>query len=409
MPYTPVFDGITQHEAIKFFSALDENVTDTARFGNLWQGTFNSDGIEVEQLRRFSREHFVPIARAPVSMPLPAFLEAYKTLGAVIEDTFANFTGDGAKALRTATERISDQIPAIRDMGNRVLVCANGNAFYTAQLMLGNGPIYATDKNFLDHVAGRPLEHIVILSASGSKGIEAVPQHYRGKVPITFFTTTPDSDCEHAIRQFDGNFEPIVTPRVTEMHTYNVSTYLGMILAAFGEDIQPIIDHIREKVDPALEPYIKGSKRSGERLTFADATGFYFVLPDSPEEVDCNIHSFEPIGELYRKKFNELLRDYVSAEVNILNQNDHGEYMPDSPSELYVYMGVKDQGIVPPERSLEVPMPDKLTAANKFAIGYYVISKIIEAHVPIFEFLAPYSVDAYNTRKKRNISPVVLA
>jgi len=249
----------------------------------------------------------------------------------------------------------------------RPLVVGSGNAGITGRILFSKkDAVIATESTYrkaFERSAG--VDGVVIVSASGGKSSVAIAQFFADRqLPIYLFTATAKSQSE--------KFAPkttVVFPKIREPYTYNVSTYLGMILAASGENPTVIERHIMTAVIPAIP----------ETLGAFDA--FFFVMP--PE--------FELVRSMILAKFDELFGSMLVGRAFTPEQVWHSKTVIPNPKELFIHFGDEVERFGPEAQRLTIPLPENVGYAGMIATAYFVIGRIQAAHPQYFKKnIAPY-------------------
>lgn len=245
---------------------------------------------------------------------------------------------------------------------NFPLVVGSGNAFNTGQIIFAGQPaIIASESNFKDIVAGykkliknKVITQTVVISASGEKdSVWEIKLAKKNGLKTILLTCSPESSTAKLADQV------IVYKKLPEPYTYNVSTYLGMILAAKDERADGINKFITSlKLSKNLKKY----------------NAYSFILPDE----------FSAIAPMLEIKRNELFGPYVSLRAFSFGEARHAKFVNNSAKELVIsfgenkYFGLK-------ENRLEIKLPKKAGYSLIFALSYYLIGKIQEAKPPYFK------------------------
>lgn len=242
------------------------------------------------------------------------------------------------------------------------LVVGSGNAFNTGQIIFSEKPaIIANESNFKKIITGyKPLikkkiiTEAVIISASGEKdSIWEIKLAKKNGLKTILLTCSPESSAAKLANQ------TIVYKKLPEPYTYNVSTYLGMILAAKNEKangIKKIINSLKLSKD--LKKY----------------TAYSFILPDE----------FSAIAPMLEIKRNELFGPYLSLRAFSFGEARHAKFVNNSAKELVIsfgenkYFGLK-------ENRLDIKLPKNAGFSLVFALAYYLIGKIQEVKPPYFK------------------------
>jgi hypothetical protein len=242
------------------------------------------------------------------------------------------------------------EIPEFR----RPLILGSVNAAAAGRIIFEDkNAVFADESNYrqkLDSIGG--IDGAVLISASGGKDAPAMAKELKKrKIPTVLLTCNPDAPA----RKYADKVQ--VFPRQPEPYTYNVSTYLGMILSRTGEDPKKILEHIkRMKIPQDLGNY--------------DA--FFILIP----------HEFELAREMFLTKFDELFGPLVSERVFTLEQTKHAKTVVESEKEMFISFGYKNKLFG--TRRLGIPLPKKAGYGAMIATVYYMIGHIQKRHPPYF-------------------------
>lgn len=264
------------------------------------------------------------------------------------------------------------------------IVVGSGNAFNTAQIIFSGRPaIIANESNFKTILNGykklisnKTISQAIIISASGEKdSIWEIKLAKKSKLKTILLTCSPDSSAAKLADQV------IAYKKLPEPYTYNVSTYLGIILSAGQEEARGIKEYISKIKLPA---------------NFKKFTAFSFILPDE----------FGTISPMLEIKRNELFGPYISLRAFSFGEARHAKFVNNSNKELVISFGEnKYFGLKGNRWEIKIPR----NAGNSFimALSYYLIGKIQESKTPYFKKnLANFCQDgplAYGSKKPFDI------
>jgi len=242
------------------------------------------------------------------------------------------------------------------------LVVGSGNAFNTGQIIFSEQTaIIANESNFKNIIASykklikrKVITQAVVISASGEKdSVWEIQLAKKNGLKTILLTCSPESSAAKLADQ------TIIYKKLPEPYTYNVSTYLGMIMAAKDEKadgIKKIITSL--KLSKNLEKY----------------NAYSFILPDE----------FGAIAPMLEIKRNELFGPYISLRAFSFGEARHAKFVNNSAKELVIsfggnkYFGLK-------ENRLEIKLPKNAGYSLVFALSYYLIGKIQEIKPPYFK------------------------
>ncbi len=236
------------------------------------------------------------------------------------------------------------------------IVVGSGNAYNTGKIIFKDQiALFASESDFKEKLKSAKnliskalIKDVVIISASGEKdAVWEVKEAKKHKLNTILMTCSPNST---AAKLAD---ETIVYEKIPEPQTYNISTYLGMILS-------------KTKEDPKLiEKFVKSVKLPNN---FKDYRAYSFILPDE----------FVDITPMLDIKKHELFGHHVSIRSFSFGEARHAKFVMPSKDELVIslgenkYFGLKDH-------RFQIKMPKKFSASLVMALTYYIIGKIQES------------------------------
>ena len=260
--------------------------------------------------------------------------------------------------LETAT------LPALPfELWNRSLVLGSGNAAVTGQLLFAHTDArYANESMYEDMLARHrdDIESAVVISASGGKDADDMA-HALQKTGIPTWLLTNNANAP--ARAYIDPSRILLFPKAPEPNTYNVSTYMGMLLAQTREDPKAIAAYINDAVAPRVPD------------TLAQYDAFYFIIPSR----------FIAMKEMFLTKFDELFGSRVSARVYTLEQSKHAKTVVPSNTECFVSFGSVQTLFGNEVSRVHIPLPENAGSAAMMAIGYFVIGQIQKQHPPYFK------------------------
>lgn len=244
------------------------------------------------------------------------------------------------------------------------LVVGSGNAEATGRIIFAHSDAaFASESSYEVPLKNLPsIDGVVLISASGGKHAPTIAARARqlGK-PVTLITNNPSSLAAKALIG-QGPQSVYVFPKNREPYTYNTSTYLGMILAATGEDAASIYDFINQHT---------------AKLTFPDFSAFdkyYLIVPPQ----------FSGIIRMLQIKFIELFGRNIARDIETSEYVAHATTVAES-NELFISFGEENTTWGRPENRLHIPLPPHADYGTMMAVGYYAIAQIQKAHPPYFK------------------------
>lgn len=260
-------------------------------------------------------------------------------------------------------------IPSLHpDPGKPVMVVGSGNAILTGKCVYRHTPaVFANQDNYW-HEFERfksvlNFNEIVIISASGRKDgqetAKKLKQHEKetGETlpPRRLLTNNPDAP---AAAYVDPKNVVVFPELDDEPYTYNVSTYMSMLLGNSGEAAEDIARYLEEEVEVPRD--------------FGRYSAYYFLVPAE----------YEDIGEMFNIKFREIFGCHLGGRASTSAHARHGLFVHPSEEELVVGLGVQNR--LHGYSRLNVDLPD-LGPARLMALGYYLIGQIQRRKEPWFK------------------------
>ncbi|OGK21617.1 hypothetical protein A2866_03880 [Candidatus Roizmanbacteria bacterium RIFCSPHIGHO2_01_FULL_39_8] len=245
---------------------------------------------------------------------------------------------------------------------NSPFVVGSGNAYNTGVVLFsGKNTTLADESTFRTVLQQTPkktkdgsLKDVVVISASGSKdSVWEIELAKKLGFKTTLLTTKAHSDGAKIADKV------IVFQSIPEPYTYNVSTYMGMILGATNENPSKIKAFIQKLAFP-----------SG----FSKHTGFAFVVPDR----------FAPLCQFIDIKKSELFGPHVSLRAFSQGHARHAKFVIRTPQELVISLGQKNEFFGDPKHRWDIYLPDDFDFAAMMATTYYIIGKIQESKPPYY-------------------------
>jgi len=242
------------------------------------------------------------------------------------------------------------------------IVVGSGNAYNTAQIIFSGQPaIIASESNFKTVLSGykklinnKTITQAIIISASGEKdSVWETKLAKKYKLKTVLLTCSSNSTAAKLADQV------IAYRKLPEPYTYNVSTYLGLILSAGQEEARGIKEFIAKLKLPA---------------NFKKYTAYSFILPDE----------FAAVSPMLEIKRNELFGPYVSLRAFSFGEARHAKFVNNSEKELVISFG-KNKYFGLKSNRWEIKIPRN--AGNSFimALSYFLVGKIQEQKTPYFK------------------------
>lgn len=278
----------------------------------------------------------------------------------------------------------SENTPPLLDVSTYSFpfVVGSGNAYHTGAILFsGRSAIFADESNFRTLVdAYAPaikqglISEAVIISASGEKDsvweLEVAKKH---GLSTTLLTCKPNSS---ATKIAD---ETLAYRTIDEPYTYNVSSYLGMILSATNEDPKDIKSFIESLTLPE---------------NFGKYDAYAFVVPDE----------FINICPMLDIKKSELFGPFVSLRAFSEGHARHAKFVIPTEKELVIGVGIRNEHFGHPDHRFDIPLPENAGYGLVMALTYFLTGKIQASKPPYFKdniipFTQDYGPKAYGKKE----------
>ena len=246
--------------------------------------------------------------------------------------------------------------PLKLEKGCMPFVVGSGNAYNTGKIIFSNRPaIFANESNFQQKLKAHSkliktgvVSKSLVISASGEKDAtwEVKAAKKQGLKTIIMTCNSNSSGAKEADMV-------IAYRKLAEPQTYNISTYLGMILSATGEkalDIKKFIKSLRLPTN------------------YAKHSAYSFILPDEYAEV-------VPMLDI---KKHELFGPHLSIRSFTYGDARHAKFVMPWEKELVISFG-ENKYFGNEKNRWEIKMPKEYGAGLVMALAYYLIGKIQEA------------------------------
>lgn len=269
------------------------------------------------------------------------------------------------------------KLPRLSIKFRRPLVVGSGNAAITGKVLFHDrDAVFADETTYKDKLkAVQDIDGAVLISASGGKHAPGIAKYLKKRgLTTVLLTCNPDAPASGFVNK------TLLFPRNTEPYSYNVSTYLGMMLAKTGESPAKILDSLKKVRVPDMKRY--------------DA--FFMIIPPG-----C-----DALREMLLKKFSEMFGPRINGRVAAPEQVKHGVTIVNSDKELFISLGYDNRIWGEHRWNVSMKSPD---FAAVMAMGYYVIGRIQKQKPDWFK----RSIKAYCEKMSRvfgqKIEPVVKA
>jgi len=241
-------------------------------------------------------------------------------------------------------------------------VIGSGNAYNIAKALFNNqAVIFANESNFKKIIKSHQslinkkiIKEALIISASGEKdSVWEIELAKKNKLKTLLFTCNKDSKAAKIADQV------FIFKKITEPYTYNVSTYLGMILAQEKANAKDIKSFIKNLKFPS---------------NFNNYKAVSFVLNDD----------LAPLAPMLEIKRDELFGPHLSLRAFSQGQARHAKFVIPWEKELVISLGEnKIFGLK--DNRWEIVNNKGINFSLALAICYYIIGKIQENTPPYFK------------------------
>ncbi|HOF42768.1 MAG TPA: hypothetical protein PLF30_01745 [Candidatus Moranbacteria bacterium] len=265
-------------------------------------------------------------------------------------------------------------------------VVGSGNAYNTGTILFSNrAAVFANESNFRnllksfkEVISSGFIKHAIIISASGEKdSVWEIEEAKKAGLSTLLLTCSAASSAAKIADKV------ISYRKVAEPYTYNVSTYLGMILSSTKEDPQKIKDVILNFTFPD---------------NFNSYESYAFVLPDG----------FLNICPMLDIKKSELFGPHLSLRAFSEGYARHAKFVVPSEKELVISAGCKNEYFGLPQHRWEISLPAEASFALMLSLTYFIVGKIQESKKPYFmenieNYCSDYGPKAYRKNEKFDV------
>lgn len=265
---------------------------------------------------------------------------------------------------------------------NLPFVVGSGNAYNTGLILFSEtAAIFADESNFKKllpafekAINNKLITQAVVISASGGKdSVWEIELAKKYSLKTTLLTTKPESP---AAKIADKSY---VFQSIDEPYTYNVSTYMGMILSSTHEDPGKIKDYVNAIEFPE---------------NFADYQAYSFVLPDK----------YLNICPMLDIKKSELFGPNLSLRAFPQGHARHAKFVIRSEKELVISINEKNEYYGIPNHRWDLTIPGEFSFAAVMAITYFIVGQIQIAKPAFYKenisnYVNDYGPKAYGSDK----------
>ncbi len=170
---------------------------------------------------------------------------------------------------------------------------------------------------------------------------------------------------------------------IDEPYTYNVSTYMGMILAVTKENPQQILNTIHSLKVPE---------------EFVNYEAYSFVIPDQ----------FMQICPMLDIKKSELFGPHLELRAFSQGHARHAKFVNRWDKELIISIGTENKYFGDPKSRWDLSLPAGFNYAGVMALTYYLVGKIQENKPQYYrqnieKYCLDYGPKAYGSDKQFDV------
>ncbi|MBW3019191.1 hypothetical protein KY329_03340 [Candidatus Woesearchaeota archaeon] len=265
------------------------------------------------------------------------------------------------------------RVPSVRINFKRPLIVGSGNAAVTGRILFHDkDAVFADESTYKEILESHKVDGAVLVSASGGKHAPGIAKELKKRrLTAVLLTCNPDALASKFVNK------TFLFPRNTEPYTYNVSTYLGMILGMTKEKPKGILTCIKKLKIPKLSKY----------------NAFTFIVPPK----------FELVASMLNTKFDELFGSMINGRVFTSEEIKHARTIVSSDKELFVGLGCSNR--IWGKHRISIPLTPNF--GMLMAVGYYIIGKVQKDHPPWFKKNIAAYCKFESKLFKENITPIV--
>ncbi|MEI7452218.1 MAG: hypothetical protein WCK37_03355 [Candidatus Falkowbacteria bacterium] len=262
------------------------------------------------------------------------------------------------------------------------LVIGSGNAYNTGLILFNDQPaLFANESNLKETLNNynelfkkKIIKDAIIISASGAKdSVWEIKAAKKLKLNTTLLTCEVGSEAAKTANKV------IVYKKLPEPYSYNVSTYLGMILSKSQEDPKKIISFI---------------KNTHPARNFKKYTAIAFIVPDE----------YAAICHFILAKADEIFGPHVAIRAFTAGDACHAKFINRSTKELVISFGKTNNFFGEPDHRLDIELPKYAGPALMFCLVYALLGKVQELKPAYFKkniknYCTDYGPKAYGHDK----------
>lgn len=242
-----------------------------------------------------------------------------------------------------------------------VIVVGSGNAYNAGKVIFsGQTALFANESDlqeianqYHDLLKKKIIKEALVISASGEKdSVWEIRFLKKLGLKTSLLTCSPNSSAAHLADHL------YCYHKLAEPYTYNVSTYLGMILSTTNEKAKSIKNFIKTLKFPELKKY----------------RAYAFILPDK----------YAAITQMINIKGHELFGPHLSLRAFTHGEARHAKFVNIWEHELIISLG-ENKYFGHPSHRWSIKLPLKAGAGLIMAISYYIIGKIQALKPPYYK------------------------
>jgi len=265
-------------------------------------------------------------------------------------------------------------------------VIGSGNAYNTGKIIFSDQPaVFANESNLkaklLTHkklIKAQVIKQAIVISASGEKDAAwEIAETKKYGLKTALMTCGANST---GAKLADKVF---VYKKIAEPQTYNISTYLGMILSYSAEKPE-IIKKFIEKIKLPRN--------------FKKYSAYSFIIPDEMAEIT-------PMLDI---KKHELFGPHLSIRSFSYGDARHAKFVMPWEKELIISLG-KNKYFGKPDHRFEINLPKNFGPALIVALTYYLIGKIQASKKPYYkQNISKYCLEGPRAYGKKEPFPIIV-
>jgi len=259
------------------------------------------------------------------------------------------------KSIESALALFAQKVPPIfrADAFHFPIVVGSGNAINAGRIIFSDQAALFADesdlksvlKNYRELFAKKIIKDAIVISASGEKdSVWEIEELKKVGLKVTLLTCSKNSSATKIADKL------YVFDKLPEPYTYNVSTYLGMIIASNNEKAYKILNFIQKLVLPE---------------NFHEHSAYAFVLPDE----------FKAVAPMLEIKRHELFGPHLSLRAFSYGEARHAKFVIPWEKEMVISLGKNPYFGLSGHR-FEIKLPKDAGNGLVMAICYFLVGLI---------------------------------